>query len=134
VQSVRVAITSYAAAVLIDAMKELVRRSYQVYATGDVDDLDAIMADEYVDHNPVPGQGAGRDGVKAKVAATRAGLRDVEMTFQDQLAEGDKVASRITMRACDPSGTPVTARLIAITQITGGRIVAEWGAADIQTG
>ena len=52
-------------------MKELVRRGYLVYASGDVDDLDAVMAEDYVDHSPVPGQRPGRDGVKAKVADSK---------------------------------------------------------------
>ena len=115
-----------------DLNKDVVRRSYRVYATGNLDVLDDVIADDYVDHNPLPGQGPGREGVKAKVAASRDGLSDVDVQFDDQVAEGDKVASRITLRARHESGADVLVRLIAISQVVEGRIVAEWGIADTQ--
>jgi ketosteroid isomerase-like protein len=116
--------------VTADLNKDIVRRSYLVYATGNIDELDDVIAADYVDHNPIPGQGAGRDGVKAKVVASRDGLSDIHVEVDDQLAEGEKVASRITLRARHESGADVVVRLIAISQVAGGRIVAEWGIAD----
>jgi len=110
--------------------KETVRRSYLVYATGNLEELDEVIADGYVDHNPMPGQGLGRDGVKAKIAASRDGLSDIAVQFHDQVAEGDRVASRITLRARHESGAGVLVTLIAISQLTAGRIVAEWGVAN----
>jgi predicted ester cyclase len=110
--------------------KGVVRRSYLVYATGNLDELDEVIADGYIDHNPVPGQRPGRDGVKAKIVASREGLSDIDVQFHDQVAEGDKVASRITLSARHDSGAGVLVTLIAISQLDAGRIVAEWGIAD----
>jgi len=120
--------------VTADLNKAVVRRSYLVYATGDIDELDDVIAADYVDHNPIPGQGAGREGVKAKVLASREGLSDIRLEVDDQLAEGDRVASRITLHARHESGADVIVRLIAISQVADGRIVAEWGIADTSAG
>jgi ketosteroid isomerase-like protein len=42
-----------------EVTKDVVRRSYAVYATGDLDALNDVVAVDYIDHNPVPGQGVG---------------------------------------------------------------------------
>lgn len=115
----------------LDRAKLTVRRSYETYATGDVAVLDDVIAEGYVDHNPVPGQGAGRVGVRDKVLATRGMLSDITVRFEDQVAEGDRVASRITIEGVDPDGNAVTARLFAISQLESGQIIAEWGVADM---
>ena len=115
---------------LIETNKDVVRRSYEVYATGDVDALDGLIANDYVDHNPVPGQGPGLAGVKQKVQATRESLQDIHLHFADQISEGDRVASRIILRARHESGADVVVELIAISQVTDGKIVAEWGIAN----
>jgi ketosteroid isomerase-like protein len=113
--------------------KDVVRRSYAVYATGDLDALDDVVAVDYVDHNPVPDQGAGLAGVKAKVEATRNDLSEIDVRFDDQIAEGDKVASRITLQARHVSGANVLVQLVAISQVVDGKITAEWGIADTTT-
>jgi ketosteroid isomerase-like protein len=113
-----------------EVSKDVVRRSYTVYATGDLDALDHVMAVDYIDHNPVPDQAPGIAGVKAKIEATRKDLSEIDVAFDDQVAEGDKVASRITLRARHDTGADVVVRLIAISQVVDGKIVAEWGIAD----
>jgi predicted ester cyclase len=117
-------------AVGLEAAKLTVRRAYEVYATGDLDVLDEVMHEGYVDHNPVDSQSAGRAGVKEKVLGTRAMLTEIAIGFEDQIAEGDRVASRLWMTASDPDGHLITVRLIAITQVIDGMIIAEWGIAE----
>jgi hypothetical protein len=52
--------------VSLDPLKEVVRRSYLVYETGDLAVLDEILDSSYVDHNPVPGQDPGSAGSSVK--------------------------------------------------------------------
>jgi len=111
-----------------DPNKDVVRRSYEVYASGDLGVLDSVLASDYVDHNPVPGQGPGIEGVKAKVRSTREALGAIEVRIEAQIAEGDQVASRITFAI---AGGAATIPLIAISTVRDGRIVAEWGIADL---
>ncbi|OLB74861.1 MAG: hypothetical protein AUI14_22415 [Actinobacteria bacterium 13_2_20CM_2_71_6] len=68
--------------------------------------------------------------MKDKVRVTRQELTDIEVRFEDQVGEGDKVASRIPMSARHSSGADVLVNLIALSQVTDGRIVAEWGIAE----
>ena len=105
--------------------KETVRRCYLAYETGDLDSLDEVMAVSYVDHNAIVGQEPGLDGVKKKVAQTREMLGEIAVSFDDQIAEGDKVASRMTIHT--PHGDIA---LFAISQVADGKVVAEWGLAD----
>jgi predicted SnoaL-like aldol condensation-catalyzing enzyme len=111
----------------LQANKALVRRSYGTYASGDLDVLDDVLSADYIDHNPVPGQGAGIGGVKEKVRATREALGQISVRFDDQVAEGDLVASRITFTV---GGGEATIPLIAICRVVDRHIVAEWGIAD----
>ena len=69
-------------------------------------------------------------GVKAKVAATRESLVGIQVHFADQIAEDNKVASRIAVSARHLDGTEFRTSLISIAHITDGRIVAEWGHAE----
>ena len=42
----------------------------------------------------MPGQGPGLDGLKDILRAMRAGFPDIVFSIQEQITEGDKVASR----------------------------------------
>jgi hypothetical protein len=58
-------------------------------------------------------------------------LTGIDVRFDDQIAEGDKVASRITLTANSADdGSPVSVSLIAVSQLTDSKIVAEWGIAN----
>lgn len=59
-------------------------------------------------------------------------------TIEDQIAEGDKVVSRLTIRGTHkgefmgipPSGRQFTVELIDIHRISGGKVVERWGIFD----
>jgi predicted ester cyclase len=113
-----------------EELKAVVRRYYDVYRSGDIAALDHLLDATYVDHNPVPDQAPGIEGVRRKVAEYRASFPDIDFKFEDQIAEADKVVSRITIRGTHASGKPVTIGFIDIVTIVDGRVVAEWGVAD----
>lgn len=60
--------------------------------------IDEIVAQDFVEHVPFPGQGPGREGLKYAVAALLSGFPDMQWTIDEQVAEGEKVVSRFTMR------------------------------------
>lgn len=124
----------------IEQNKALVRRLYAVLDAGDVDALDEIMADDYVDHSPppFPGLGPGREGVKQAFRIfwqATPGRHEIE----DQVAEGDKVATRLTAygrHEGDLPGIPVTGNELRMTatvihRIEGGRLVEKWSDKDV---
>jgi predicted ester cyclase len=73
------------------------------------------------------------------IGAFRAGFPDMHVTFQDQIAEGNQVTNRLTMRGTHQGnfqGIPPTGKAVTITGINVMRVeqdkIAEiWGALDV---
>lgn len=58
--------------------------------------VDEIVAVAYINHNPAPNELPGRDGLKQFAAYFHSGSEDARFVIEDQIAEGDKVATRWT--------------------------------------
>jgi steroid delta-isomerase-like uncharacterized protein len=59
--------------------------------------LDDMVAEDFVEHVPFPGQGPGREGLKFAITAMLTGFPDMHWTIDEQVAEGEMVVSRFTM-------------------------------------
>lgn len=118
--------------------KALVRRLYEASSRGDLAAFDEILIPAFVDHNPDPGQPPGREGVKKGFTTFRSAFPDFEMRVEDMLAEGDKVAARVTVtgthrgqfQGIAPTGRRVTIGVIDIIRCQGGKCVERWGVVD----
>lgn len=76
------------------ATQELIRRFYEdVLAGGDTSALDDIAATDYREHDPLPGQGEGLEGLKQRVTMLKNGLAP-RFTIEDVIQEGDKLVVR----------------------------------------
>jgi predicted ester cyclase len=85
----------------------------------------------------------GRRLTRAELPAVLGFLRrflpDVQLTIEDQVAEGDRVATRVTFRGTHtgetdglaPTGKEVEIRGIAIDRLAGGKVVEMWHEADL---
>src|ERR671911_2983785 len=113
----------------------LVRRFMEAQAKGDLATLDELLAPDFVDHSSFANQEPGRAGYKQQVAEQLAALSEVRCIIEDQLAKGEKVASRITWRSIHdrgeyfglvPRGTEVEVTSMAMHRIEGGKITEEW--------
>ena len=60
---------------------------------------DEIAVEDFVELDPLPGQGPGREGLKQILAVIFAAFPDQLWTLEEQAAEGEKVWSRFTWRA-----------------------------------
>lgn len=120
--------------------KALVRRFYEEIDKGNLAAIDELVAADYVDHNPSPflGAGRGRDGLKQALKIfweATPGYHRIE----DQIAEGDKVVTRLTAygkHEGDLPGAPRTGNYlkstsIAIHRIEKGKIVETWTEKDL---
>jgi steroid delta-isomerase-like uncharacterized protein len=113
-------------------------RVNQAMQTGDVSLLDEVIARNAVDHNPIPGQAPGRAGIKKAFAEFRAAFPDMQMTVEDMIAEGDKVACRFTTRMThrgDFQGIPATGKQVTLSGIdilrfVDGMLAERWGEFD----
>jgi len=119
--------------------KALVRRWFAEIDKGNEQIVDELIAVDYIDHYPpLPDMAPGREGVKQANALLRAAFPDAQHTIEDQIAEGDKVMTRITTRATfqgthlgiPPNGKLITIEGIAIHRIAGGQFVEHWAMVD----
>jgi predicted ester cyclase len=120
--------------------KQLVRRFYDEIDKGNLDVIDELVAEDYLDHNPppFPGLGIGREGVKQAFKIfweATPGHHHIE----DQIAEGDKVVTRLTSYGKhdgDLPGAPRTGNDLKMTSITihriaDGKLVEKWAEKDM---
>jgi len=126
----------------VEDNKAIARRVYEAFSqavsTGNWATLDAVLAADAIDHNPVPGQGPGLEGVKQVFAVFAAGFPDLHFTVEDMIAEGDKVVSRLTMHGTHrgdfqgiaPTGKSITQTGIDILRLAGGKVIERWGEFD----
>ena len=120
--------------------KALVRRLFEEFVTkGDESVVNELIAEDYVDHNPPsPNIAPGPEGVKQLFAGRRSAFPDAAVTVEDQVSEGDKVVSRLTITGTHQGefmGIPATGKsfsmgAVAIFRIEGGKIVERWGESD----
>lgn len=107
--------------------------------TGRFEVLDVALAPDAIDHNPVPGMAPGREGIKKAFAEGRDAFPDQHVTVDDMVAEGDKVACRVTLTMTQrgafmgiaPTGKRVTLSGIDILRIAKGVVAERWGEFDM---
>ena len=116
-----------------DDNRAVVRGYYEtVYNGRDLDAIDRYLAPGFVSAGP--GGAVDRAAQAAALAASLAALPDAHLVIEEQVAEGDAVATRWTMTATHlgplfgipATGRPVTATAIHIHHLAGGRIVDQW--------
>jgi serine phosphatase RsbU (regulator of sigma subunit)/predicted ester cyclase len=115
--------------------KALVRRFLQAQNEKDLAALNEMMAPDFVDHNVLPGQGPTREDYLQGVAEDEAAFSEARLIVDDQIAEDDKVMSRLRVRGSHDQGTftgmpPTGAKLettaITVNRVVGGKIAEEW--------
>jgi len=120
--------------------KALTRHFYEeIFSKGNFVIADELIDTNCVDHNPlIPGQAIGLEGAKQVYTMVRTAFPDLRVTIEDQVAEGDKVVSRLTMRGTHrgrfmgiaPTDKVGEAEIIDIVRIDNKKIVERWGILD----
>jgi steroid delta-isomerase-like uncharacterized protein len=123
-----------------DANKAVVRRYYEIIDSGDVSLIDEVLAADFISHSPpFPGLPETLDGVRQGWAISLAAFDTYRHVIEDQFAEGDRVATRVTAtcthtgdyRGIKGDGREVSIEGIAIHRIANGRIAEHWGRIDL---
>jgi predicted ester cyclase len=113
----------------------LVRRFFEAQGEGDMDTLDELLAEDFVDRSLLPSEDPDREGYKRSVAEDHSAFSELRYIIEDQVATDDKVVSRLTIRRIHdrgdfvgiaPTGEEYEATGIVIHRIAGGRIAEEW--------
>jgi steroid delta-isomerase-like uncharacterized protein len=108
----------------------------EVWNKGDFAVADEILARDYVDHNS--SYPPGREGVRAELSIYRRAFPDLRFSVEDIIAEGDKVATRVSATGThqgDLPGIPATGKRVAVSGIVifryeNGKAAEAWMSYD----
>ncbi len=108
---------------------------------GNLAATDELLADNFIDHNPLPGLPPlppGRAGFKQLAAIFRTAFPDLRYTIEDMIAEDDKVVIRYSAYGTNTGelvGMPPSGERVAVTgfdmfRIANDKIVEWWHCDD----
>jgi len=105
------------------------RRALEDVCSGrDLDGIASVYHPDFVDHvNRL--EYRGHDGARRSVALYLELFPDLRFEVEEQVSEGDRVASRWTLRGTH-RGRSVELRGIVISRFEDGRIIEDWAASD----
>jgi ubiquinone/menaquinone biosynthesis C-methylase UbiE/predicted ester cyclase len=108
---------------------ETARRALEEVCSGqDLDGISSVYHPDFVDHvNRVTYRG--HDGARRSVALYLELFPDLRFDVDEQVSEGDRVASRWTLRGTH-RGRKVELRGIVISRFEDGQIIEDWAASD----
>jgi predicted ester cyclase len=124
----------------IELNKALVRRYYEeVVSTGAENAVPEFIAPDYVEVHDNRRFAMGLEGAREHIRGVRRTYPDLRLTVEQQIAEGDWVVSRVTMRGTHrgewqgikPTGKTVVVTAVNVDRVVGGRIVEHGGAANL---
>jgi steroid delta-isomerase-like uncharacterized protein len=115
-------------------------RLYELINAGDIDGFGDLLADDFVEHEEMPGLEPTKEGVKQMFRMYRASFPDLRMEVEEALPSGDKVVGRVratgthtgeAFMELPASGKSVNVQLIDITRFDDdGRAREHWGIFD----
>jgi steroid delta-isomerase-like uncharacterized protein len=98
----------------------------EVINQGRFERVNDLVALNFVELEPLPGQQQGREGLK-QVIAFRTAFPDIHWVIEEMLGEGDKVFSRFTWHGTHRGeffGVPATGKQITVKGMVVDRVVA----------
>ena len=119
--------------------KNIVRRFFEEGPSkGDLSTANKLLAPNFVLHVPLPCS-PGIQGIDEVISACRAAFEGLNVTVEDMVAEGDKVAAPFIARGIhngvfmgvQPTGMPITMTGIEIFRIEKDKIAEPWGEANL---
>jgi steroid delta-isomerase-like uncharacterized protein len=116
----------------------IVRLYEEVVNQGRLEVLDEIASPDHLEHNPLPGQTQGREGLKQRASMVRAAFNP-HFTLEHVLADGEKVAVMWTNRGTHvgewfgmpATGKSVVAHGVDIFLMRDGRLAEHWDVVDV---
>ncbi len=121
----------------IEANKTLVRRFYENFYKDSDAIFEECVAPNLINH--AMGGGMTRESWKELEKTLPPAFPDVALSVQDQIAEGDKVATRLILTGTHqgtwfgiaPTGKKLTVNTIIIDRVTDGKVVEHWFESDL---
>jgi steroid delta-isomerase-like uncharacterized protein len=94
---------------------------------GRLERTDDLVIEDFVELDPLPGQSAGREGLKQVIREMRTSFPDMHWKTEEMIAEGEKVSTRFTWTGTQRGpflGIPATGRTIAVKGVVIDRLIA----------
>ncbi len=119
--------------------KALMAQMYEAFNADDWNKASTIIAADFVEHNPEPGQKPGLDGLKEIFAKYRSAFPDMKFTADKMISEGDIVVAHIVVTETNKGefmGMPATGKTINVegydmVRFANGKGVEHWGVYDM---
>lgn len=118
------------------------RHAFDSFNAGDIEGFGDRLAEDFVDHEPVPGIPPTKAGTKELLTGMRAGFPDMRFDVEDILADGDKVVARLHVTGTQAGsfmGIPATGRRVDVSAIDIVRFADDglahehWGVMDVMS-
>jgi predicted ester cyclase len=119
--------------------KAIVRQFFEVGPSkGNLIEANKLLSSDFVMHTPLRAA-SGIQGIDDVITTCRAAFEHLNVTVEDMMAEGNKVAVRFTacgihrgaFMALQPTGKPITMTGIEIFRIENGKIAELWGETNL---
>lgn len=110
----------------MDNVAVLQRFIDEVINQGRYDVCDEIVAEDFVELDPLPGQQQGREGLKEVIAMMRTAFPDIHWVADESIVSGEKVVTRFTWTGTHRGpflGIPATGKKVAVKGVVIDRLV-----------
>lgn len=122
----------------LEANRDVVKKYHEVWSNGQVNELDKILAPDFVCHFIDGIEWKGIEGANSAITSHRKSFPDWNEEIVDMISEGDKVVTRFkstgtqlgAFNGIDSTGKKVTIFETAIYRIANGKIAEQWGFPD----
>ena len=102
----------------------------EVINQGQLEQADELVAVDFVELDPLPGQRQGREGLKEVIGMLRAAFPDIHWVVEETVASGDKVVTRFTWTGTHrgtflgvpASGNSVSVKGVVIDRLAAGKM------------
>jgi steroid delta-isomerase-like uncharacterized protein len=102
----------------------------EVLSEHNLDVLSELIAEDFIEQNPPPGQGPGREGLRQFLAEMFEAFPDMSWGVEEAVAEGDRVAGwgtwegthRGTFMAIPPTGRTVSVEYWTMNYYRDGKV------------
>jgi steroid delta-isomerase-like uncharacterized protein len=99
----------------------------EVINQGRLEQADELVAVDFVELDPLPGQRQGREGLKEVIGMMRAAFPDIHWVVEETVASGDKVVARFTWTGTHRGtflGVPASGRSVSVKGVVIDRLAA----------
>lgn len=119
--------------------RAVIRRAYEeLWNERNVDVVDELVAEDFLNHAAPPGRQRGRQGLKDVVRMFEGAFPDFRYEVEDVISEGEKIAVRDAFTGTHQgdfmgipaTGNRVTMEAIHIYRFNEGRLAEHWVARD----